>query len=216
MAHMKYQTKPGDDNRLAKILCLSLFVHMVILSALSWSHSGTSHAAHQGKITDNNRRFTVTLANALPAITQKGLNPVDEQPVMQASADVSTGENMAGDKLVPLNDGILPAVDSHFFTLAELDRRPVVVQDIADNPPDLLEYPQGGEVVLRLWIDNTGKVVNAEPLASGLPQAFVDSARASFLKAVFAPGRKLDNAVCSVMDVAIRYAPVPQYRARHG
>ncbi len=103
---------------------------------------------------------------------------------------------------------ISTSLTSRYFSLAELDQHPAITRNISDNPPELRDYPQGGEIVFRLWIDKTGKVVNVDTISSTLPQVFADSARASFLKATFSPGRKHGNAVASVMDVAITYAPI--------
>ena len=112
-----------------------------------------------------------------------------------------------GSKFALSEEGISLAVDLHYFSLNELDERPFAIQDIPPDPPELRDFPQGGQLILRLWINKNGEVVNAEPVSSELPQAFIDSARNNFLKARFAPGRIHGHAVGAVMDVVLLYAP---------
>jgi hypothetical protein len=115
-----------------------------------------------------------------------------------------------GSKFALSEEGISLAVDLHYFSLNELDERPFVIQDIPPDPPELRDSPQGGQLTLRLWINKEGEVINAEPVSSELPQAFIDSARNGFLKSRFAPGYIHGNAVGTVMDVVMHYAPTGQ------
>lgn len=95
-----------------------------------------------------------------------------------------------------------------YYTLVELDKAPVISQNIDTNPPDLLKYPQGGQLTVRLWIDEEGSVVKAELVTSQLPPQFSESALESFLHAKFSPGIKTNLPVRSVAKIVVRYAPV--------
>lgn len=205
---MEFLLKLNGYTRLAIILCISLLIHLAIIYGVPWSPVGEKHAGHSAKIQDGQHRLTVMLTAPHRATApQKPKTAAGEKTAATGAAD--TKSKTAGDNtLSSTNTVISTALDSRYLTLAELDQHPAITRDISDNPPELLEYSQGGELVLRLWIDKTGKVVNVDTISSNLPQVFVDSTRASFLHATFNPGRKNGNAVASVMDVAVNYAPV--------
>ena len=186
--------------RLAILLGLSLCVHLAVLLALSWSPLGE----RQSMPADNPASLTVILPGAQPAAAppeKAGAETDAPRDGNEATAD------KPGNEFALAKAGLSLPVDRHYFRLADLDERPFVVQDIPPNPPELRTFPQGGKVVMRLWIDADGRVVNAEPVSSELPQAFIDSARSGFLSARFAPGRIRGEAVDAVMDVVLDYAP---------
>jgi hypothetical protein len=185
--------------RLAILLCLSLCLHLTILFALSWSSFGARRSAPASHTSP----LTVILPGTQPAAIAN--REIVEPP--PARSDIVADSDKPGNKFALSNDGLALAIDQHYFSLAELDERPFVIQDIRPDPPELRNFPQGGRLVLRLWIDEGGKVVNAEPVSSELPPAFIDSARSGFLSARFAPGRIHGEAVDAVMDVVLDYAP---------
>lgn len=187
--------------RLAILSCLSLCVHLAILLSLSWSSFSARHIAHY----NSNRPITVTLPGNHPLPIQD--KSIIEKTVTQPPARANADNGKMGSQFALSEDGISLAIDQHYFSSTELDEHPVIIQDIPGDPPELQNFPQGGKLVLRLWINKNGEVVRAEPVSSELPQAFVDSARTSFLNARFAPGRIQGNAVGTVMDVGLLYAP---------
>ncbi|MDO8206916.1 MAG: energy transducer TonB [Gallionella sp.] len=190
--------------RLAIILSLSLLVHLAIIYGVPWSPVGEKNIARSANMQQGQHRLTVTLTPTPRAAAPQAIEKTDVMEV----ADVDTETNMAGDSGLSTTDTLIStALDSRYFTLAELDQHPAIARDISDNPPELLEYSQGGEIVLRLWIDKTGNVVNVDTVSSNLPPVFVDSARAGFLQAVFLPGRKNGNTVATVMDIVVSYEP---------
>lgn len=190
--------------RLAIILSLSLLVHLAIIYGVPWSPGGGKNVDRSVNTQPGRHRLTVTLTPAAPAATaQQSAEKSDARAVVETEADLAGVES-------PTNALISTALETRYFTVAELDQHPAIARDIADNPPELLEHSQGGEIVLRLWIDKTGSVVSVDPVSSNLPPVFVDSARAGFLQAAFLPGRKNGNAVATVMDIVVSYAPVNQ------
>ena len=206
---MEFLLKLNGYTRLAIILCISLLIHLAIIYGVSWSPVGSKHATHPIKALDAQHRLTVTLT--LPSHATAPQQPESaaiEKTAAIEVADVANEAKTVADNMLSSTDKVLStALATRYFTVAELDQHPAITQDIPDNPPELLGHSQGGEIVLRLWIDETGKVVKVDTISSNLPQAFIDSAHASFLQAVFSPGRKLGDAVASVMDVVVSYAP---------
>lgn len=204
---MEFLLKLNGYTRLAIILCLSLLIHLAIIYGVPWSPVGEKNSSRSAKMQHGQHRLTVTLTPTPYATAPQAIEKTDVMEV----ADVDTETNTAGDSgLSTTNTLVSTALDSRYFTLAELDQHPAIARDISDNPAELLEYSQGGEIVLRLWIDKTGDVVRVDTVSSNLPPVFVDSARAGFLQAVFQPGRKNGYAVATVMDIVVSYEPVNQ------
>ena len=202
---MKFLLKHNGYTRLAIFLCISLFIHLGIIFGVSWSPGGIVHSNLPVR-----HRLTVSLT---PSPLASALLNQKSEAVGKAYtskiADIDNGSNKpSDDKSITTAASLPTAADLRYFELAELDQQPALTQDIPDNPSELLEHLQGGEIVLRLWIDETGEVVKVDTISSTLPQPFVDSTRASFLNATFSPGRKFGNAVATVMDVAVSYAPI--------
>jgi TonB family protein len=104
------------------------------------------------------------------------------------------------------SDQLLALPEPPYYTLAELDQAPGILKDVSTNPPELLAYPQGGELTIRLWIDEKGAVVKAEIVKSELPEEFDKSALKRFLDAKFSPGIKASLPVRVVAKVVVRYS----------
>ena len=93
-----------------------------------------------------------------------------------------------------------------YFQAAELDALPEIQHRIELYPDELRSTAHGGgKVVIRLWIDETGHVVKAEPVSSDLPAIFAEIAARTFLQASFLPGRKNGSAVKSKVGAVLFY-----------
>lgn len=95
-----------------------------------------------------------------------------------------------------------------YLPAARLDERPAVLVDIPIDPPELRQHPQGGRLVLTLWIGSDGAVENVTVEENSLPAVFAESAARGFLSAKFRPGRKDGVAVKTRMQVAVSYLPL--------
>jgi hypothetical protein len=175
-------------------LGFSLIVHLTIFYGISYSFVGKKHTFHPLNVLNLQHRLTVTLTPHSYATTQ------------QKQESATEGMTKADDNISSTNAVFSTKLATRYFTVSELDKHPVITRDISDNPPELSGYSQGGEIVLRLWIDETGKVVNVDTILSNLPQEFIDSAHAAFSEAIFLPGRIHEHTVATVMDISVSYA----------
>lgn len=97
---------------------------------------------------------------------------------------------------------------TRYFSAAELDVTPKIRREIELYPEELRGLAHdGGKTVLRLWIDETGRVLKAEPLSSGMPPVFTEAAARTFMQADFLPGMKDGLAVNSRVDAVLLYPP---------
>jgi hypothetical protein len=202
---MDHLSQLNSYARLAIFLCLSLCAHLTILLALSWPSFGTRQVVEQ-----HGKHPLTVILSAPSSITPDNEKSSIEKAVSQDDINVSADPSQSSNKLALPNKSLSLTMDQHYFSLAELDQHPTIIQDIPDAPPELRDFPQGGKLVLRLWINEDGEVIHTEPVSSELPPAFVESARTSFLEARFAPGRRHGNAVGTVMDVILYYTSADQ------
>ncbi len=201
---MRFQPRLSENVRLAIILCLSLFIHLAIIYGITWSPLGAEHSGSSAMPSPH--RLTVSLSpytHVYPARQSADAKKTAAIPDVKTETHANPDGNLSSMKMT-----LSTSLTSRYFSLSELDQHPVILRNISDNPPELRDYPQGGKVVFRLWIDKTGKVVNVDTLSSNLPQVFVDNSRNSFLNAKFFPGQKMGKAVSTVMDVMVSYAPI--------
>lgn len=93
-----------------------------------------------------------------------------------------------------------------YFLTSDLDVIPKIQRDIDLQPSELRNFKHGGgKVVLRLWIDETGRVAKVEPVISDMPAIFSEVASRVFMQANFLPGRKNDLAVKSKVEAVLLY-----------
>jgi hypothetical protein len=193
--------------RLAILLGISLLIHLVIIYGVPWAPAGGNHSARSVNASDVPHRLSVMLATASTAKLTSAQPEVAHEPAMPEVVGAET--NAPSDSSKSATDtAFSTALQTRYFNVADLDQHPAIINEIPDNPPELLEYPQGGEIVLRLWINETGQVDKVETVSSNLPPAFIASAQNTFLHAVFTPGRKQGAAVATLMDIAVSYSPM--------
>lgn len=93
-----------------------------------------------------------------------------------------------------------------YFSTPELDVIPKIRRDIDLNPSELNSFKHsGGKVILRLWIDEGGRVAKVETVNSDLPAVFAEVAARVFMQADFLPGRKNGLAVKSKVEAVLFY-----------
>lgn len=195
------------DSRLTAGFAVSLLLHAVVTAGISSLPRSGGRPAGDATLP----RLTAVLADARPARQQvhntPALPPPQPAVARQQARDERVATEEAGSPAVPASavQIPLPPPEPQFFALAELDAPPTVLQDIENDPPELRQYPQGGRLVLQLWIDQTGRVVRAEALSSVLPEPFVASARENFMRAIFNPAKKDGVAVRARVSVEIVY-----------
>lgn len=196
--NMEYLLHLGSHVRLVIILCLSVLVHMAILFALPWTYFGSAPGSNQ--VAGSGNTLTVSFTSIPPHATQQNSTAKIKGTAQDSSAALT---NDAGDQQTPLNKGLPLAFDARYFSTDELDQPSSHIT--SQNALDLPDHPQEGEIILRLWLDKSGKVIKVEPVTPELSQAFIAGARARFLNSRFSPGRKSGGVVNTVIDITLRY-----------
>lgn len=125
-----------------------------------------------------------------------------------SSKFANQNENLLVDNT--LDDVSVSIPEPKYYPLAELDHAPVILENINTNPPELLNHPEGGQLIIRLWLDEEGGVVEAELVKSQLPKEFVESSLKSFRQTKFSPGLKANLPVRSVVNIVVNYSATSQ------
>lgn len=99
-----------------------------------------------------------------------------------------------------------PIPEPKYYSLKELEHIPSILKNVNSDPPELLQFSQGGELTVRIWIDEIGNVVNTEIVKSNLPEEFNKSALKNFADAKFSPGIKNNLPVKTIAYITVRYA----------
>lgn len=209
------------NTRLVALLGLSILVHGLILWALilSFPKSGSTsmlEAKRSRQLTvkllksqlENKAENALTIKDSeVVSVNDISSNALYQTLVEEIQIEVDTQEYIAADRdLDTISPPAIP--EPVYYSLAELDKAPVISEDIDANPPGLLKYQQGGELTVSLWIDEEGNVVKTELVKSELPVEFSDNALASFMRAKFSPGMKSDIPVRSFAKIVVRYEPI--------
>lgn len=102
--------------------------------------------------------------------------------------------------------GVPLAPLERYFVASELDRRPQALAPIQPVYPTSAP-PEGGYMVLRLLINESGTVDRVVVLLSDPEGAFDEAAKAAFGAGRFLPGMKAGAAVKSQMLVELKFHP---------
>ncbi len=185
---------------LIPILC-SLLIHALILVTLAHYISNGSNKQTQGKQTlqVNLEPKPNGLASS-PALPEKANQPTSK--LFHRDSD----SNLPIPKMEESHP-ILDVPEPLYYTIKELEHAPVILKNVDNDPPELLQFIQGGELTIQIWIDENGDVVNTEIVKSNLPEEFNKSAITNFSAAKFSPGIKNNIPVKTVAKITVRYAP---------
>lgn len=114
----------------------------------------------------------------------------EEQPPMQHRAE--------GADLLPLP---APA----YYTTDQLTKRPQPVAAAELDAPEIRPIVASGKMVLELWINEFGVVVDVVIETTELPEAFSRTAVAAFKGLRFVPGERNGQPVRAVMRIEVTY-----------
>jgi TonB family protein len=101
---------------------------------------------------------------------------------------------------------LLPVPAPTYYSTDQLTKPPQPTSEPRLDVPRSVARSVSGKVVLKLWIDERGKVDLVEVESSNLPQAVAGTAAAAFGKLRFAPGEIDGTRVRTLMRIEVAYA----------
>ena len=103
-----------------------------------------------------------------------------------------------------------------FYSVDQLDQKPRLLESSELDTAEVQPIVASGILLLKLWIDDRGRVVNAEIERSDLPSVIARTAAAAFERMRFAPGQRNGQVVGSVLRIEVRYDDGRQPPAAEG
>jgi protein TonB len=134
------------------------------------------------------------------------------EPPASARTDASSAPRKNLDAPAADKIAVPTAPAPHYFLGSELERRPAALAPIEPRYPENAG-PDGGYLVLRLLINESGLVDRARVLVSDPEGVFDQSAVSAFGGTRFSPGMRHGAAVKSQMLVELKYHAKPEQRA---
>jgi len=101
--------------------------------------------------------------------------------------------------------GWLPYSAPTYYTTDQLSKRPQPLGSAELDVPEIRPIVASGSVILQLWIDESGAVIEVAIEQTSLPDIFSRTAVAAFKGLRFAPGERSGVRVGSVMRIEVNY-----------
>ena len=213
-----------DSLRLALALGASVLAHAWLLAAHTggvpgrasaveaWSTISARLAVALPEDAESVAREPLAVSRVLPAQDERTAGPVPEVRRPRARTAEGTAAGAPGLALMHEKSSPTPAstklpamVDTTWYAAHDIDVYPRSGTPLRFAPPD-----GAGETVVRLtlWlrIDEQGEVVEVTAGEPGIPDRWVDAARASLAAIRFAPARKDERAVRSRLLLSVSFA----------
>ena len=101
--------------------------------------------------------------------------------------------------------GLLPLAAPAYYATDQLSKRPQPLAAADVETPEIRAVVASGKMVLRLWIDPSGAVVEVDVEKSDLPAMFARTAIAAFKALRFTPGEIDGRPVGTLMRIEVSY-----------
>lgn len=145
-----------------------------------------------------------TLSLAEPPLPEAVGTP---EPLTAESMPIAAPESPSPSSHSPPTEGagLLPLPAPIFFTTDQLSKRPQPL-DVTDlDTPETRPIVASGKMILKLWINELGEVIDVEVEKTELPDVFSKSAIATFKRLPFIAGERGGIRVGSVMRIEVSY-----------
>jgi hypothetical protein len=179
--------RPGPDlNRLYAALFVSWLLHMMVLFAsLLFAHSHEADPA------------SMEVTNVLHARLSSA-----------NGGEVNSPDRRRDEKNVTRPFPSTEKTEA-FFPANQHTRRPRAKGEVDLDIPEADMLTTSGTVVLKLWIDNLGKVVSVEIENTNLPEEFASAVAVAFGAVRFEPGEIYGRPVGSILRIEVSHENSP-------
>lgn len=201
-------------------LLLSSLIHIL---AIVFPYLGTSRDARSTGTAGSTMRPASISATLNPAFTasRPSLAAAPKQPVAPPTAHrkpkaLPKPQNEAIPEESPPNptggENLLPIPGIDYYPSKQLTVKPRALSEPvldpeagANNRENKIVFAASGKIILVLWINDNGNVVDVLIEESDLPEIFSQTAVKAFRELKFSPGELDGKAVGSVMRIEVRY-----------
>lgn len=138
---------------------------------------------------------------------------IDNLPKSETLEEPQLGNEVRDQKPQTANRAGELQSSQKFHSTAELSTQPKPVDKVNIDFLELASVGLDGTLILQLWLDETGRVVNITSSTTDLPQRIIDTAIQIFWMTRFTPGQIQDVNVSSSIAIEIkigRYLEISQ------
>lgn len=194
--------RPADAGRVILALAVSAALHAALLIPPGAPHADSNVLSGLTQTLQGGFPLRLTLLAAEPSPDAAAVVE-QETPAQPVKPREATGTPQT----ISLNESAVPTGNAPRYYLAhELDVRPQIRTRV--NP----EYPrpaseQGitANLVIRIYIDETGRVEKVAVPGNGTSSLFADAVSAAFMKAGYTPGIKDGKPVKSLVLIEVNF-----------
>lgn len=152
------------------------------------------------------RALTATLASltktqrAATSLSRQG-DRYPESPVLSANPAETSHPSQ------PRSEGadLLPIPAPSYYGTDQLSKRPQPLAEADLDTPEIRPIIASGKMILKLWINELGEVIEVEVEKTDLPDVFSRTAITAFKQLHFAAGERHGQTVGSVMRIEVDY-----------
>lgn len=189
--------------RLVKALIVSCLLHGAILVI---PYLGSSIKGKQMAGREIPRTFTTTLISPTKASIATGnLSKLGKSDPDSPLPEHSPTAQPPPSQLRTEGANLLPMPASPYYTTDQLTKRPQPTGAADLDTPETSHIIASGKMILKLWINELGEVVNVEVEKTELPEVFSRSAIEAFKRLRFTAGERRGLRVGSVMRIEVSY-----------
>lgn len=203
---------PEPTRRFLAALLASAAAHAAVLFL---PYLGVSQPPAPGQLRDAPRprqALTVSVFAAAPAGLEGGeaaAAAMEPMPARQDKPAEPPGDPLAGPQPPPPEEShgldLLPLPAPAYYTTDQLTKHPQPAVLAELETPETRPLVASGRLVLKLWIDELGRVAEVTVEHSELPEVFARTAVESFKRSRFLPGEKHGQRVPTVMRIEVSY-----------
>jgi hypothetical protein len=196
----------GNLIRVARPFALSTLFHLAVLVLLSAIAGSTGTGQHQLSPPERPRLIVRLTADAVnldsrqhqTSVIDSGYAPVATEPKPNSGAQST---DLPGPSLITVPVDV-------YYTASEVDARatPITAIELETEEVRMLPLNAIGKIVLKLWIDQSGKVEKISPLATDMSPTITDQAIGAFSNTSYQPAIRHGQPVKTVSVIEINYA----------
>ncbi|MBI3525654.1 MAG: energy transducer TonB [Betaproteobacteria bacterium] len=193
--------------RLALALLASAFLHALVIYIpyAGESRMKSRHSEKGGQKPPRIISATLVAAKKTPAtIAPAALgNENISKPADTSSPGAGAVSQPAREQTV--GAGVLPVAAPVYYPIENLTKRPQPIGAADLDQPETRVMIASGKIALKLWIDESGKVIKVTVEKTDLPEMIVRSTVEAFKKLRFVPGEINRQRVGSEMKIEVDY-----------
>lgn len=152
------------------------------------------------------RALTATLIARIKApVTATNLSIEGERYPDLSPLERGATEELSSSQVHTEGANVLPIPAPTFYTTDQLSKRPQPTAEAELDAPEIRPIIASGKMILKLWINELGEVIDVEVERTELPEAFSRTAVAAFRRLHFSAGERHGQRVGSVMRIEVSY-----------